>query len=344
MRSVAFLLFVFPLPSAFAWAQHPRPAVPQEIQALLEARNFAGAEQALLRELQRSPQWDFGDVILGRMYNQMGRYAEAERAGLAAIRSRESVDGFMVLAIATMRLNRLNESIGWLEKAARRRPDYAEIYRVLGLDYALGGNLSESQKALVRAGQLDPENWETHYLCGRVLYERRLYRDSEKALRRALELNPRSVRAWTALGQTQEFLYDPDGAGVSYRRASEFCGPVSRECAWPLMQLGFLASRRNGHEEAESYFAKSIAARPDWAKPHFYLGKSRAAQGDFRGARAEMETAAHLDATRPEYHYQLARVYRRLGATQQADRQMSLYESLTARPDKQAGRLELTNP
>ena len=325
-------------------AQAQTKQIPPEIQAPLSARDYPKAEQALRRKLEGSPNWDLGYILLGQILNQTGRYGEAERAGLAAIRLRKSVDAFMVLAVATMHQQKLNESIGWLEKAASRQPDYAEIYRVLGLDYAMGGNFVESEKAFRRAAELEPRNWEVHYLHGRALYELRLYEPSEKSLRRAIELNAQSTRAWTALGQTQESLYNAAAAEGSYRKALEFCGAQTRECAWPLMQLGFLASRRKSPQEAAELFRKSIAARPDWAKPHFYLGKSRAALGDYEGARTEMETAARLEGSKPEYHYQLAQVYRRLGETRKAEQHMARYRTLAGLERKKNPPTEFSNP
>jgi tetratricopeptide (TPR) repeat protein len=308
--------------------------IPQDIQTLLATHRYVEAEQALQRELLRAPDWDVGHLLLAQIYNATGRYEAAERAALAALRRRESVDSFLALAIATMHLGRLNESIGWLEKAANRQPYNPEIYKVLGLDYAFGGNLVECEKAFRRAAQLMPQNWEFHYLDGRALYELRLYPESAKVLRRAVELNPQSTRAWTALGQTQELLYNPAAAEASYRKALELCGAQTRECAWPLMQLGFLATRRKGMREAEQYLRRAIQARPDWAKPHFYLGKTLASLGDPSGAVAELEAAVRLDDSKSEYHYQLAQFYRRLGETGKAAQHLARYEALADRERK----------
>lgn len=327
-----------------AAAQPPPARIPEDIQALLDARRYSEAEQAIASQLQRTPDWDVGHVLLGQIANQAGRCAQAEQSGRAAIRLRESVDGFTVLAVAAMHLGKLNESIEWLEKAANRRPDYAEIYRVLGLDYALGGNLVESEKAFRRAAELEAQNWELHYLRGRALYELRLFQDSEKVLRRALELKPDSTRVWTALGQTQESLYDPSAAEESYRKALGLCGSAARECAWPLMQLGFLASRRKSMPVAEEFFRQAIAARPDWAKLHFYLGKTLASRGDFHGARAEMEIALRLDESKSEYHYQLAQVYKRLGESHKVAQHMARYQALGELERKKKASAEFVSP
>ena len=311
-----------------AAAQDPPAQIPPPIQSLLEARRYSEAEQALRSQLQRTPQWERGHLLLAQIYNQTGRYEPAERHALSAIRIRESVDGFLLLGVAAMRLGKLNESLEWLEKAAKRRPDYAETYKVLGLDYALGGMLQESEKAFRRAVGLEPNNWEFHYFQGRALYELQQFRESQSALGRAIELQPSSVKARTALGQVLERLGDLPAAGRSYRKAEELCGAGSAECAWPLLQLGFLSLRETGDREAEPYFRQAVAARPDWAKPHFYLGKTLVTLGRLDEAQAELETAVRLDDSKSEYHYQLAQVCRRLGDAQKADRHLQRYQTL----------------
>ncbi len=340
-KRVPALFFLF---SCLAAAQAPQVQIPQHIQALLDAHKYPEAEEALQTQLQRSPDWDVGYLLLGQIYNLTGRYELAEHSALCAIRIRESVDGFMVLAVATMHLQRLNESIGWLEKAANRRPDYAEIYKTLGMLYALGGMLKESEKAFRRAVELKPEEWEFHYFEARALYELGEFQDSSKALQRAIDLNPSSPKAWTALGQVQERLYGPSAAEETYRKALELCSSRARECAWPLLQLGVLISRRVGAQEAEPYFRQAVRDRPDWAKPHFYLGKTLAALGDLIGARKTIETAVHLDGSRSEYHYQLAQVYRRLRDHEKAEQEMGRYQALTDLERKKKASADFSNP
>jgi predicted Zn-dependent protease len=111
-----------------------------------------------------------------------------------------------------------------------------------------------------------------------------------------------------------------------------------------LLQLGFLTERQKGAKEAEPYFRQAVAARPDWAKPHFYLGKALAALDDSSGARAEMETAVRLDEQKSQYHYQLAQVYRRLGKSEKATEHMKRYQTLADREHQHQAPVELSNP
>jgi tetratricopeptide (TPR) repeat protein len=56
-----------------------------------------------------------------------------------------------------MNLRKLNESIDWLDKAAKWQPGIPDIYRVLGLDYAFGGMLRESEEAFRQGMEIAPE-------------------------------------------------------------------------------------------------------------------------------------------------------------------------------------------
>ncbi len=248
MRILALLcVFVFP-----AAAQTSPPAVPAEIQALLDAHDYPKAELAIQQKLSVSPAWERGHVLLAQMSE------EAFRQGL----------------------------------------------------------------------ELAPENWELHYFDGRALYELEKFSDSEKAFQRAIERNPRSVKAWTALGQVKDRLGDVASSEQSYQKAVGLCVGASRDCAWPLLELGFLASRQTGEKDAERYFRRAVEARPDWAKPHFYLGKTLAALGQLDAARAQLEDAARIQPDQSQHEYQLAQIYRRLGDPTKSEQHLARYREL----------------
>ena len=317
-----------------ATAQTLSPVVPGHIQTLLGEKNYQDAEPEILAELKRNPRWDTGHVLLAQVYNATGRHELAEHAGLAAIQIRDSLDAFLALAVADMNLRKLNRSIEWLEKAAKLRPDSAEIYKLLGLDYALGGMMQESEKAFRRAVELAPGNWEVHYLDGRAHYELEKFPEARHALETAADRNPHSAKIWTALGQVEDRSGNVAAAEASYRKALQFCGESARECAWPLLELGFLAGRQSRDDEAERNFRRAVAARPDWAKPHFYLGKALATRGDLNGARVELEAAAQLEPDQSQHQYQLAQLYRRLGQVAQSEKRMLRYRQLAASQKK----------
>jgi tetratricopeptide (TPR) repeat protein len=182
------LLLVMP-----AGAQVPSPEAELRLDDLLRARRFAEAEQLISEQMRALPKWEKGHLILAQIYTQRGRYDAAERSASAALRIRQSADGLLLLAVAEMHLNRLNDSVSSLEQAARLQPERAEIYNVLGTVYALDGWVEEAEKAFARAVQLGPSNWEYHYAHGRTLFDLGRFRDAVGELSRAVELSQGSA-------------------------------------------------------------------------------------------------------------------------------------------------------
>jgi hypothetical protein len=77
---------------------------------------------------------------------------------------------------------------------------------------------------------------------------------------------------------------------------------------------------------------KSIAVNDDFWESHFELGGVLEARRDFAGAARESRRAAELNPKNPGVHYRLARVYDRLGKTDEAKAEHALHERLTQEP------------
>ncbi len=315
------------------WGDSESSALESRIRSLIDSGQIARAEQRLATELRRHPDWEQGHLLLAQVFHQTGRLPEARREALTANRIRKSYDACVVLAKVALDSKELNESIDWLSQASAARPEEPEVYKLLGMVYALGGVKQESAAAFFQAIRRAPRNWEYHYLAGRALYDLERFAEAKREFAVAIELNAASVRAWTALGQLQERTQDLADAERSYRTAVMLCGDRKRECGWPLLELGRVTETRS-EAEAQQYFAKAVAARPDWAKPHYYLGKALAAREEFEAARKELESAVRLDGSRPEYFYQLGQVCRQLGDKETAKHYLMRFREVQAEQEK----------
>lgn len=329
-RLTAVWLTALAVISAAHAGQAASTDLPPRLRELLEAREYSAAEQETLRLLELSPLWDRGHLLLGQLQINDRRHAAAAQSATAALNIRPSLDGYVLLGLANMHVGRLNESIDALEKAARLKPDHPEIYRILGIDYALGGELLLAEKALATAARLAPDGWEHQYLHGRILFELKRAGDALRPLRRAVELKNASVRAWTALGQAEERAGTEAAAESAYRRAIDSCGDTP-DCAWPLLQLAFRHTQQADFAGALPLLRRAVAVRPDWARTHFHLAKTLVQLDDLEAARREFEIAVQLDDTQSEYHYQLAVTYRRLHQFDKAQHQLARYRDRAAK-------------
>ena len=299
-----------------------------DIQSLLNQKQYVQAEQVLNEELGQRPNWEEGHLLLGQVRNSIGHYSLAEQSGHSALQIKPSVAAYLLLATATLNERKLNQSIEWLEKVVSIEPRNPIAYRILGYDYALGGSLQNSAAAFAHAIELEPANWESHYLYGRLLYELERFTESANRLSQALALNPRASKALTALGQAQEMLHQVGEAESNYRKAAEHCDRTNGDCSWPLLQLGILSMRHTGPESAEPILKQAVAERPLWDKPHFQLGKAQAEMQRYKEAKVEFEIAIRLNEAVAQYHYQLARACRQVGDADEAEREMARFHTL----------------
>jgi tetratricopeptide (TPR) repeat protein len=126
------------------------------------------------------------------------------------------------------------------------------------------------------------------------------------ALKQVVEADPKDFEAWTELG-TAQFMQGSHGdAEQSYRRA------LGERTAYPvaLLNLGKLQYSDKKYDAAIQTLSQLVAAQPDSAEGHRFLGEAylRAKKGS--KAVPELEAAVRLDpAGQAEAHLSLASLY-----------------------------------
>ena len=81
-------------------------------------------------------------------------------------------------------------------------------------------------------------------------------------------------------------------------------------------------------EEAEKAFLKSSSLDPKMPEPLGFLGEIQLKRGDNENALATLGRAVEIDPEYFEAYYHLARVYRRMGRSEEAGKALALYEDL----------------
>lgn len=85
--------------------------------------------------------------------------------------------------------------------------------------------------------------------------------------------------------------------------------------------FGLLASRLGREQEAVAALEKASLLKPDSPDPFFELGKLYASQQDWPHARQEFERVIQLNPQIAPAHYQLSRVYERMGLHSMAEQE-----------------------
>jgi hypothetical protein len=122
------------------------------------------------------------------------------------------------------------------------------------------GRLTETESALSRVIEIEPENGDACYELGNILYERGALQEAEKLLRRALEHKPESFETRVLLGGVCKKRGDLSEAEICFRNAIAF-RPDSIG-AWYM--LGDILYNRGDRDGAVDAFDKALLMRPDF--------------------------------------------------------------------------------
>jgi tetratricopeptide (TPR) repeat protein len=268
-----------------------------------------------------------------------------------------------------LRAGRYEEAETLLVEAARAHPQSAELLRLLGGVFFLGGRPLNAAVALKKAEAIAPlddrsrftlvmayvalghRDWARPeleklaaaapanplyvYWTGRLDYDQGQFASAAKDFERAIELDPRFTRAHDNLGLCYDALGRFDEAIARFEEAIRLDREQDTRSPWPSLNLGLLLTRLDRPDEAEARFRESLAADPAFAPAHYQLGIALEKKGQMEAATAELEEAARLDTASAETQYALARLYRRAGEPEKADRALERFRQLKQDEDRQ---------
>jgi tetratricopeptide (TPR) repeat protein len=231
----------------------------------------------------------------------------------------------------------LNAAIA-LKKAEAIAPLDERSRFTLVMAYVALGRRDWARPELAKLVDAAPGNALYQYWTGRLDYDDQQFARAAESFRRAVELDPGLAKAHDSLGLCYEALGRFDEAERSWQEAIRLESGEPTRSPWPPLNLGLMLTRLDRPDAAEARFRESIACDPKFAAAHYQLGLALEKKGLTADAVAELEEAAGLDPAAPEAQYALARVYRRAGDRQKADRALQRFEELKKARDVKTGR------
>jgi tetratricopeptide (TPR) repeat protein len=173
-----------------------------------------------------------------------------------------------------------------------------------------------------------PKNPLYLYWTARLDYDDGQYAAAIERLRHVVELDPGFVKAHDNLGLCYEALGRPDDAVRSYEEAIRLDRGRTPRSPWPPLNLGILLLRQDRLDEALALFRESVEDDPKLPQGHYQLGVALEKKERLAEAIAELQESSRLDPVYPEPQYALARVFRRQGDAEKADRALALFQDL----------------
>jgi serine/threonine-protein kinase len=218
------------------------------------------------------------DVIVTRVIEELVPQLPAgARRALAqpGTRSNEAYEAYVrgLAHAAKPARTELTHAVGLFQRAVDLDPEFADAWAALGtasrnlvrFDVVPAEGYGTAKRAALRALNLDANNGEAFSVLGTVAFEHEWdYREAERLLRRAVEVQPGSAQSYLSLAHLLSNIGRHDEALVEVRRART----VDPE--WPLLralegQFLFMARR---YEDSLARLDEVIAVQPQLAVAH----------------------------------------------------------------------------
>jgi len=259
-----------------------RGRVLQDLKRLKEAREEYRNALSLNPDSDEARQ---GLYSLGEETIPSSKESAAERADS---NSEASYAGALLL----FKEGKFEASISELEKVLLDEPKHPQAFLTLGDAYRKLGNFSESEKALLRAREVDPENGHVDALLAEVQQKQKKLIDAEASYKSSLN-KERDTVVLQNLGLIQLELKKYADAEVTLIEASK----LDKGKASILNALGWAQLNQEKLYDAETSFRNALTLDPQNALAQNNLGIAYFKRGKEKEAKSAFEKALYLDSS-----------------------------------------------
>jgi len=300
---------------------NPRiPAVYNNLGRLLyqEAR-FRDAITPLKRAAELDPKLEPPHAQLGFCYFQLGDFENSRREFQAALDlSPDDTVAKLFLARSLLEMQDLTSAVKLLDQLNEAEPNNAEVLFSLGWAYA---DLAVSTLGAIQ--KADPDSYLIDVLQGKYAEVKQAYAEAAEHYKHALAKSPNQPDLCYDYAHALWASGDFPGALKEYRHVLEL-NPGDYRASWEAARVAIL----DNPAEAFRLASQSLEIKPDTAEALAIRGRALLALGKPSQAVDDLRRAAALDQNNSANYFQLARAYRQLGKTEDAQAATADYERL----------------
>jgi tetratricopeptide (TPR) repeat protein len=301
-------------------------------QMALEAKDWETAERLFNAIRSSHPKPFLVDYQLARIRYETGRFGES-RMLLEPIANSPESNGSVVNLLAWCYLKEGDEATAKkiLFYAVDRFPEEPANFVDLGKLCLKENSLDKGLEVVKRGVTRHPGSGSLYELKGELESRQGLHAPSVQSYTQAVRLNPRSPEALLGLALARTNLLQNREAVASFEKGLKLFPRDARFYAeyGKVLLLPWASGEIPGAEaRAEQLLERAIQLDPSQATAQFELGSLLVKSQRAAEALPHLEQAAKLDARNAQVRFFLARAYRALGRTQDAEREMLLFQSL----------------
>lgn len=312
----------------FLWDSLPSDARVFYLSALLatDRGDFNGAIKNFNEAVRRDSTMVDAWRDLGLAFIKLQRWSDAAAAfAELAKRQSDSVEAAYLHALALFNAGMPADAETEARRTLRLNGGASGAHTLLGIILASRGNANlEAADALSQAVALDHESFDANFYLGRVQYAMKNFAEAVKSLRMAKQLQPHHAEVRFFLGTALEAAGDSNAAMLEYQELAK----SDPDSAMGQLGLGALLVKQGKMGEAIVALQKAIALNPGNFEAHWALGRALFLDRRLADAVEALKTAVSLAPNRADAHYQLGLALKRLGRTEEADREFAIVNRL----------------
>ncbi len=290
-------------------------------------------------------------------YEKQYRPAELELERANALRP-ETLEILYNLAQTYLRNGEHSKAEPLLSRALKLKPESPDILYLMAQVASEQSRPVDALDLLARAHKLAPENGDIIFLLARVSMSQNYFEDAIPLLESGVKIAPRRADLRAALGESyfmsgraekaiDEFKklieLDPSARsyafmGLSYRHLGRFeearkyfeAGlKHDRRDASCLFNIGYMEERQGNYAVAERLFREALRSNPNLSEALLELANLRIAKKQFADAAVLLRRYVKVSREPAAGYYKLAMVERNLHQTEAAQRDLSVFQTLS---------------
>jgi Flp pilus assembly protein TadD len=246
----------------------------------------------------------------------------------AALGQRDSVDMHHLLGKAEEAANQPEAALAEFRRAVELAPWDEGFTFDLGQALLHRGDFAGALAFFEAARERYSKSAQIELAYGVAAYGQRRFRDAIAAFLHVTHLDPTIEQPYIFIGKILENAGDlmPE---VLSRYAAWGAAQPDNYLPWFLHAKALDASSGDP-VRSEAELRRSIRLNPNFWESHLELGIILIQRQQWQEAASELSRAIELDGKRPTPHFQLARVYNRLGKREQAQAELAEFKRLSA--------------
>lgn len=225
------------------------------------------------------------------------------------------------MALALEAEGRADEAITQLEQVAAKNPNRPDVFYQLARLH-----ISAAFRDIDQLRRIDPDSYQLHALMGEFYSQEGHYEAAIAQYEAALKKQPDAADIHSRLGVAYWMLDQFEPAEKNLLLAVQ----ESPDDPFANIYLGRMALRAHDYAKALPYLKRAVATHVEELESRILLGRCLIGLGLLPEAKDDLLGAVRLEPDDPRSHYMLAEVYQKLNQPTDRERELTLFNKLSA--------------